>query len=58
MLPNNAALKHAINGKIANEISGTDGVGLIKGLEPVYSAGKYCSVSEMYEVPLKPSPMA
>ena len=54
MLPKNVALKHVINGKIANENSGIDGVGLVRGSDPVYSAGKYCSLLEMFEVPLKP----
>ena len=57
MLPKNVALRHTIKGKIANENSGTDGVGLIRGSGPVYPAGKYCSFAVMFEVPLKP-PMA
>ncbi len=57
MLAKNVAVKHATNGKIANENSGTDGVRIVKGSEPVYSAGKYCSLLEMFEGPMK-LPMA
>ena len=54
MLPKNVTPKQAINGKIANENSRIDGVGLVRGSGPVYPAGKYCSFAEMFEVPLKP----